>query len=152
MLRDHEYNGERNRLIYVLKSRGMAHTNQVREFRLTDHGIDLIDVYTGQGNVLTGTARLAQEVRDRDEARAREEELARRKHEHMRKGQLLRAQIAALQMQLDTEEADRRRTETEEDDWHRARAEARTDMERMRRSDETPGNSETGLLARSGAE
>ncbi|MHC5748988.1 MAG: circadian clock protein KaiC, partial [Nostoc sp.] len=60
-----ENNGERNRLLQLLKSRGMGHSNQVREFRLTDLGIDLVDVYLGQNQVLAGTARAAQESADR---------------------------------------------------------------------------------------
>src|SRR5207342_2539504 len=60
LLRNHEYDGERNRTIFVLKSRGMNHSNQVREFVMTDDGIDLIEVYLGTDRVLTGTARLAQ--------------------------------------------------------------------------------------------
>jgi circadian clock protein KaiC len=63
-----ESSGERNRLLCVLKSRGMAHSNQMREFRLSDQGIELLDVYIGEGEVLTGSARIVQE--DRDEARA----------------------------------------------------------------------------------
>jgi circadian clock protein KaiC len=85
MLRDHENNGERNRLMYVLKSRGMAHSNQVREFRLTAHGIELIDVYIGQGNVLTGTARLAQETREKDADQEHQQELARKRREQLHK-------------------------------------------------------------------
>jgi len=64
LLRDIEFGGERNRGLYVLKSRGMAHSNQIREFRLTDDGIELLDVYVGAHGVLTGSARLAQETKD----------------------------------------------------------------------------------------
>lgn len=56
LLRMVESNGERNRLLYILKSRGMAHSNQVREFRLTDDGIELLDVHVGPGGVRTGAA------------------------------------------------------------------------------------------------
>ena len=55
LLRDIELGGERNRGMYVLKSRGMAHSNQIREFLLTDHGIELKDVYVGPEGVLTGS-------------------------------------------------------------------------------------------------
>ena len=70
LLRNVETNGERNRLLFVLKSRGTAHSNQVREFVLTGHGIELIDVYVGPAGMLTGSARLAQEAVERDEAAA----------------------------------------------------------------------------------
>jgi hypothetical protein len=59
-----EIDGERNRCMYILKSRGMAHSNQIREFILTDQGIELVDVYVGPGGVLTGSARLEQEAEE----------------------------------------------------------------------------------------
>lgn len=65
LLRDIELGGERTRGLYILKSRGMKHSNQIREFLLTDHGIELLDVYTGPDGVLTGSARRAQELKDR---------------------------------------------------------------------------------------
>src|SRR6185437_7110755 len=71
LLRNLECNGERNRGLYVLKSRGMAHSNQIREFVLTNQGVKLLDVYVGASGVLTGTARLAQEARERAEATER---------------------------------------------------------------------------------
>ena len=135
MLRDHENNGERNRLLYLLKSRGMAHSNQVREFRLTSNGIELIDVYVGQGNVLTGTARLAQEARERDGQQEREQEFTRRQHENLRKSQLLRAQIAALQLELEAAEDDRGRFDTKEGERRRVEVEARSAMGRVRHED-----------------
>ena len=61
LLRHIESNGERNRGIWVLKSRGMPHSNQIREFVFTEHGIELVDVYLGAEGVFTGTARAAQE-------------------------------------------------------------------------------------------
>ena len=63
ILRDIEIGGERNRGLYILKSRGMAHSNQIREFILTDHGIELLDVYVGPEGVLTGSSRLSQEAK-----------------------------------------------------------------------------------------
>ncbi len=64
LLRDIEIGGERNRGLYILKSRGMDHSNQIREFILTDHGIELLDVYVGPEGVLTGSARLSQEAKN----------------------------------------------------------------------------------------
>ena len=71
LLRDIESSGERNKGMYVLKSRGMSHSNQIREFVITPDGIDLVDVYTGPAGVLTGSLRIAQEARDRAEALVR---------------------------------------------------------------------------------
>ena len=103
-LRDIELGGERNRGLYVLKSRGMEHSNQIREFLLTDKGIDLIDVYVGGENVLTGSARAAQEARERAEETLRSEEIERKKRELDRKRQAMEAQVAALQSQYKAEE------------------------------------------------
>lgn len=89
--------GERNRLLYVLKSRGMAHSNQVREFVLADKGIRLTDVYVGAGAVLTGTARLIQEAQDSGMIEARRQEAARRQRELEQEKAQVQAQIEALQ-------------------------------------------------------
>jgi circadian clock protein KaiC len=105
-LRDIELNGERNRGLYVLKSRGMAHSNQIREFLLTDHGIDLIDVYLGTGGVLTGTARQNQEAAERVEAAQREEEAGRKRRFGEMKRKTLEAKIAALRAEFEYEMRD----------------------------------------------
>jgi circadian clock protein KaiC len=97
LLRDVELNGERNRCLYVLKSRGMAHSNQLREFTLTEHGIKLIPAYIGSGGVLTGSSRLTQEAKERSDARWRQQELQRKQQQIARKRLALQAQIASLQ-------------------------------------------------------
>ena len=96
LLRDLELGGERNRSLYILKSRGMAHSNQLREFLLTDRGVDLLDVYLGSEGVLTGSARLAQEAREKADALARQQEIERKQRELEREKRLLEAQIGAL--------------------------------------------------------
>ena len=89
--------GERNRLLFVIKSRGMAHSNQVREFTLTDQGIRLTDVYVGPGTtLLTGSARLIQEAEDEARAQAQHQESARRQLELENEQALVQAQIEAL--------------------------------------------------------
>lgn len=93
LIRDIEYNGERTRGLYVLKSRGMAHSNQIREFLITDKGVDLTDVYVGQGLVLTGSARKVQEMKETAEAAVRREELDRVKRELERKRLVMEAKI-----------------------------------------------------------
>jgi circadian clock protein KaiC len=102
LLRDIELAGERNRGLYVLKSRGMAHSNQIREFLLTNHGIELLDVYVGPQGVLTGSMRLAQEARETAESVARQRETEQRARERERKQKMIEAQIAALQHELAT--------------------------------------------------
>jgi circadian clock protein KaiC len=100
LLRDIELSGERNRCIYVLKSRGMAHSNQVREFIITKDGIDLVPAYVGMGGVLTGSSRIAQQAKDLAEAESREQERQLKRNEAAQKRLALEAQIAALQADL----------------------------------------------------
>ena len=99
-----ESNGERNRGLYILKARGIDHSNQIREFQLTAKGIQLVDVYLGSEGVLTGTARLAQEAKERNIILARQQEIARKQREIARKRQVLEAQIAALRTEFMVEE------------------------------------------------
>src|SRR5258708_9868758 len=104
-LRDVELNGERNRCIYVLKSRGMAHSNQVREFVMSKDGIRLLPVYVGSGILLTGSARVSQEARERAESMLQQQtkEEQRRVLEGKRKA--LDVQIAAMRSEFAQEEA-----------------------------------------------
>lgn len=102
-LQNIEINGERNRGLYLLKSRGMAHSNQIREFVLTDQGIELLDVYTGPEGVLTGSARYAQEEKELAQRLLREQEIERKRREIERKHQQLTATIASLQADFESE-------------------------------------------------
>jgi circadian clock protein KaiC len=106
LLYNRESNGEHNRQLYLLKSRGMAHSNQVREFILSSDGIKLRDAYVGPDGVLTGSARLAQEAKDQAAALIREKEMERRTRELERKRRETAAQIEILQAQLANEEAE----------------------------------------------
>jgi circadian clock protein KaiC len=106
LLYNRESNGEHNRQLYLLKSRGMAHSNQVREFIMTSDGIRLRDAYLGPEGVLTGSARLAQEAKDKAAALVREQELRRSRSELERRRREIGAQIALLQAQLAGEEAE----------------------------------------------
>ncbi len=84
LLRNVESNGERNRLLFVLKSRGSAHSNQVREFVLTDSGVQLVNVYVGPDGVVTGSARLVQEAQQHRAEQQQDEDLSRRRRELQR--------------------------------------------------------------------
>ncbi|TKD12567.1 circadian clock protein KaiC [Polyangium fumosum] len=99
-----EGSGERNRGLYVLKSRGMAHSNQVREFHLSDHGIDLLDVYVGPAGVLTGSARQVQEAQERADAITRQQATERKQRELARKRAQVEAQILSLRAEFEAEE------------------------------------------------
>jgi len=106
LLRDIEIGGERNRGLYIIKSRGMAHSNQVRECLLTDRGVELCEVYVGAGGVLTGSARLAQEAQELALKLTRKQEIERRQIELESKRRALDAQITALRAEFDVREAE----------------------------------------------
>jgi len=114
LLRNVESDGERNRLLYVLKSRGSAHSNQAREFVLTNHGAELVDVYVGPAGVLTGSGRLVQEAQERGAELRRDEELMRRRRELRRGIVEAEAQLAVLQDDLTAERAELERIEARE--------------------------------------
>jgi circadian clock protein KaiC len=106
LLYNRESNGEHNRQLYLLKSRGMAHSNQVREFILTAEGIRLRAAYIGPDGVLTGSARLAQEAKDKADRLLREQEIERRSRATERRRREIKTQIEALEDQLATEETE----------------------------------------------
>ncbi|HZE17450.1 MAG TPA: circadian clock protein KaiC [Mycobacterium sp.] len=114
LLRNVESNGERNRLLFVLKSRGSPHSNQVREYVLSDHGVELIDVYVGAAGILTGSARLVQEAEQRVAARRQSEELQRRRRELQRRVVEHEAQLGLLQDELAADRAELQRLDVRE--------------------------------------
>jgi len=109
LLRDIESGGERNRGLYILKSRGAAHSNQIREFLLTDHGVELRNVYLGETGLLTGSARVAQEAKDASQALLAEQEIETRQCALDRKRKAVEAQMAVLRLELETEAEQSRR-------------------------------------------
>jgi circadian clock protein KaiC len=149
LLRNVEAGAERNRLLFLVKSRGMAHSNQVREFLLSDQGIHLKDVYAGPGTVLTGSARLVQEAQDRVQAVSERRSLARRRRELEQEQTLARAQLEALQLKtaslseemqmLEREEEIRLETATREQaELARVRG-AESDMDTKKKGNRTHG-------------
>ena len=135
-VRDIELDGERNRALYVLKSRGMAHSNQLREFLLTPQGVDLLDVYVGPEGVLTGSSRLSQEAREKAAASARQQDAQRRDRDRRRKREALEARITALRKEFEVEEAEAE-TASEEDVSREAMiVDNREAMSRSRQADE----------------
>ncbi len=110
LLRDIECGAERNRVLHLLKSRGMAHSNQVREFLLTDRGVELREVYLGpSGALLTGSARGALEAQEQAQAVVRKQEGAGLTRALERKRDALEAQITALRAEFSIEEAELQR-------------------------------------------
>jgi circadian clock protein KaiC len=143
LLRNLEHSGERNRALYVLKSRGMAHSNQVREFVLSGKGLDLVDVYTGGGTVLTGAARLAQEATEAAEAKARQQQAERLRREMERKRRATEAQIGVLQAQLEAELEELIEGLEQGALREAASAQSRKEMARKRMADVKRGDAET---------
>jgi circadian clock protein KaiC len=133
LLRDIELNGERNRGLYILKSRGMEHSNQIQEFLLTNQGIDLIDIYTGSGEVLTGSARAAQESEEKASELARRHEVDRRLREQECKRKALEAKIAALRAEFDMESEEMHLMTEEERKRQAVLAEDRLEMAHLRK-------------------
>jgi len=109
LLQDFEGNGERNRVLYVLKARGMAHSNQIREFLISDRGIDVVDAYIGVSGVLTGSARVAQGDLEKAAVLASQQEAAQLKREAERKRGALERQISVLRADYETEALELRR-------------------------------------------
>ncbi len=105
LVRDMEVGGERNRGLYVLKSRGMAHSNQIREFSLSGQGIELRDAYVGPAGVLTGSARLSQEAQERSSQLRRDQEILRKQAELANKRGAMEAQIGFIRAEFAVLEA-----------------------------------------------
>lgn len=133
LLYNKESNGEHNRQLYLLKSRGMPHSNQVREFVMTSSGIELHEVYVGREGVLTGSARLVQEAREREEQRARRQEVERRAAEFARHRRQVEAQVRELQEQLAAEQREFDRLAGEATAHEQRLADDRVSMARSRK-------------------
>jgi len=114
ILKNVEGDGERNRAFSLAKARGIAHSNQLREFILTDNGVQLIDIYKGSGGVLFGSARMAQEKREVANRVLRNEEIGRMQRELDRKKRVMENEILILQEKFAREE-DEIRILTEQD-------------------------------------
>ena len=137
LLRDIETNGERNRGLYVLKSRGMAHSNQIREFLLTSNGISLIEPYLGPAGVLTGSSRLAQEAQEAASASQRQQQVQRQRRVLHQRRQAMEAQIAAIRAAYESEAGEIEKSIDFENDQERRLREDRTRMAASRKANGT---------------
>ncbi len=135
LLRDIESSGERNRGLYVLKSRGMAHSNQIREFLLSDKGANLLDVYSGPEGVLTGSARVALEAQEKAREIARNQEIERRKRDLERQRTALESHIAALRADFESKEEEMMTLIRQEQQKEETLSEEKQEMMRLRRGD-----------------
>lgn len=145
IVRDIESGGERNRGISILKSRGMAHSNQIREFLLTDHGVELRDVYVGPHGVLTGSARLTQEAQEQAAQLLYQQDIERRQFARERKHEAMEAQIAALRADFEAQESESSRVIGQELAQGIELAQDRTAMGLSRKSDVKTNPKKRGL-------
>ncbi len=123
--------GERNRTIAVIKSRGMAHSNQAAEYRLGAQGLQILDTYLGASGVLTGSARLAKEAEDQAAMAAHEDAIALREQQRASRRKILESKITALRAELAAEDAEIERAIRQE---KRLRDRAMIDRQTMARS------------------
>jgi circadian clock protein KaiC len=135
-LRFFENNNERNRGLSIIKSRGMEHSNQIREYLLTDHGVEIQDVYLGpSGGLLMGSARATQEAKDIADNRVERQNVGRRKRELESRLKSLDAQITALNSELEVQKEELNKLASEDELKSKSLAKDRSDIARIRGAD-----------------
>jgi len=134
LLLNREVNGEFNRELYLLKARGTAHSNQVREFIMSDDGLKLVPPYLGENGALTGSARKNEEARSRRTEMQRKADVLRAQQQIQQKRRRAKAQIEALQAELDADEIGLKAMTQDEEDYLRQAADDKSEMERSRKS------------------
>ncbi|HEY3296318.1 MAG TPA: circadian clock protein KaiC [bacterium] len=137
VLRDTESEGERNRVIHIMKARGMPHSNQLREFLLTDNGVVVKDVYIGEGRAYTGSARVKQEAQDLADEIRRKQDVERKVRENERSRKVIEAQIIALQAQLERQADEAEQYIEQEKSTERLADENRRRLAASRHSDDS---------------
>jgi circadian clock protein KaiC len=138
LLRNIETGGERNRGLYILKARGMEHSNQIREVILSSHGIGLVDVYAGPTSVLTGSARIEQVGIEKAEVDRRKAQMDRRQREIARERGITEAQVAVLRAGLEAKIEELNQSITEETLLEQVNAKGRFNMAALRQADVEP--------------
>jgi circadian clock protein KaiC len=144
LVRDIEFNGERNRGLYVMKSRGMKHSNQVREFVITDKGLNLIEVYLGPGGVLTGSARQEQMLLEETGAALHSQAIGRKDREILRKRKVLEAKIASLNSEYESVEEELNKVYLEEELKKQILATSREEVIRLRKGEAADNDKKEG--------
>lgn len=140
LIKDIEANGERNRGMYVMKSRGMKHSNQVREFVISDNGLELIDVYIGPDGILTGSAREAQMVQEETGVAIHNYALSRKDREIARKRKVLESKIASLNSEFESVEEELNKVYEEEELRKQVLNKNRETMQSIRRGNDKNGH------------
>jgi circadian clock protein KaiC len=134
LLLNREVNGEFNRELYLLKARGLSHSNQVREFVMSDKGIKLIPPYLGENGALTGSARKNEEAKFRRAEIRRKAEVSRIQEQIQQKRRRAKAQMEALQAELDADELELNAVMQGEEEYTRRATDDKLEMERSRKS------------------
>jgi len=134
LIRDIENNGERNRGLYIMKSRGMKHSNQIREFVITDHGLDLVDVYLSEDGVLTGSAREARVLMEQTGEIIHAQAVSRKDRELIRKRRVLESKIESLKSEYESAEEELNKVYVEEALKKQIMGETLTKMTDLRRA------------------
>lgn len=150
LVRDIEFNGERNRGMYVMKSRGMKHSNQVREFIISDDGLNLVDVYLGPEGVLTGSAREVEQLKESTGSALRDYALSHKDREISRKRKVLESKISSLQTEFESVEDELNKVYREEELKKEIMEKSRREIMRLRREQELPVETPARLTKKSG--
>lgn len=135
LVRDIEFNGERNRGLYVMKARGMKHSNQVREFVISDEGLNLIDVYIGPEGVLTGSARKQQVLLEQTGMAIHTQSIGRKDREIARKRMVLEAKIASLNSEYESVEEELNKVYLEDELKKQILEKSRDEITKIRRGE-----------------
>lgn len=134
-LRSIEYNGERNRTIDIIKSRGMFHSNQMREFTLSDDGIKIEDIYLGPEGMLTGSAKVSQIALEEAQKLSREQEIGQKQREIERKRKLMEIQIAEIKSNFEGDLEELKKIIEQEKLREEILKKDRAEMARIRKAD-----------------
>ncbi len=136
--------------LYILKARGIDHSSQVREFLLSDQGIQLRDVYVGPGGVLTGAARIAQEARETAETLGRRQNIERKQRELERRGKVVEAQIAVLRNEFELEQEELQRIVAQEKLYDETLVRSTQEISKARKADLPSVSESAGKTAKGG--
>lgn len=139
LLLNREANGEFNRELYLLKARGISHSNQVREFVMSDSGIHLLEPYLGEDGALTGSARRNAEARARRAETERQAEVTRVQDEVTQRRRRALAQIETLNADIEADEAELKRLVTAEETYQQLSRESAAALARGRGLDLSTG-------------
>jgi circadian clock protein KaiC len=142
LVRDIEYKGERNRGMYIMKSRGMKHSNQVREFVISDEGLSLVDVYLGPDGVMVGSAREAQMLQEATGVALHGHSVSRKDREILRKRKVLESKISSLQSEFESVEEELNKVYIEEELKKQILERNREEITKIRRGESGKSNSE----------